>query len=388
MVRRIRHRIQNLSLSMSILRCCIQIPGLAMAGGLAALSIWVCNSVSQTVLGYFKSPVSPVMVAITVGLLVSNAVALPSWMTPGLGFAVKKVLRLGIIMLGIRLSILDVLKLGAVGVPVVLACVSGALLLTGFLSRRMAVPERLGTLIGVGTSICGVSAIVAASASIDADEEEVAYAIGIITIFGLLATLTYPYLANVLFAGDAAKAGLFLGTSVHDTSQVAGAAAAYADVYASPQVLDIAIVTKLVRNVFMVGVIPLMAIYYARQSGEVSKKGTRIGRLLPVFVLGFLGVAILRSIGDLGLRGGSRALGLWNTASWDMLISGVKNWATNFLVVALAAVGLSTRFRTLSKLGSRPFLTGLAAAILVGAISYVAVTVLALAVDTGNLGSP
>ena len=113
-----------------------------------------------------------------------------------------------------------------------------------------------------------------------------------------------------------------------------------------------------------------------------------IRRLLPVFVLGFLSVAILRSIGDLGLRGGGRAVGLWNTASWDAMIGGVKQWATSFLVVAQAAVGLNTRIRTLARLGVRPFLTGLGAAVLVGVISYAAVTLLGLFVETGSLGVP
>jgi len=385
MARRLWHRIEKSLLGLKISRAYALIPGLALASALAALSIWGCNA---AILANSQVPVSPVMVAILLGLLVGNSVLLPSWMIPGLRFAVKKVLRLGIIMLGIRLSILDVLKLGAIGIPVVLACVSGALFLTDYLGRRMGIPRKLATLIGVGTSICGVSAILAAAPSIGADEEEVAYAIGIITLFGLLATLIYPYLANVLFIGDVSKVGLFLGTSVHDTSQVTGAAALYSDIYASPEVLDIAIVTKLVRNVFMIGVIPLMSVYYSRLSGDARGRRMGIRRLLPVFVLGFLSVAILRSIGDLGLRGGGRAVGLWNTASWDAMIGGVKQWATSFLVVALAAVGLNTRIRTLARLGVRPFLTGLGAAVLVGVISYAAVTLLGLFVETGSLGVP
>ena len=110
----------------------------------------------------------------------------------------KKVLRLGIILLGIRLTIFDVFKLGVYGVPIVLssAC-SARCSLPRCINKWLKLPERLGTLIAVGTSICGVSAIVATGPAIDAEDEEVAYAVAVITIFGLVATLVYPYLANV-----------------------------------------------------------------------------------------------------------------------------------------------------------------------------------------------
>jgi len=323
-----------------------------------------------------RAPVSAVMVAILLGLLVGNVFRLPRWVQPGLTFAVKKVLRLGIVLLGIRLSVFDVLRLGAIGIPVVLACVAGAVILTTFLAKRLNIPKRLGTLIGVGTSICGVSAIVAAAPAIDAEEEEVAYAIAVITVFGVLATLAYPYLARILFAGNAAKVGLFLGTSIHDTSQVTGAALVYAEVYMAPLALDTAIVTKLVRNLFMVGVIPVMALHHAYQTDKAMGQRPRLRNLLPVFVLGFLGIAMFRSLGDAGVDLGGQAFGVWDPGTWKSVIEGVKQWAGHFLVVALAGVGLNTHLRKLSRLGSKPFLVGLVAAVLVGAISYVMVTIL------------
>lgn len=383
----LRRPVGTKALGEGLARIGAPIPGLALAIGVAALSIWCCEVIGQAILGGTRLPVSPVMVAILLGLLLGNVVSLPPSTVPGLRFAVKRVLRIGIIMLGVRLSIIDVLKLGVAGLPVVLACVCGALILTTALAHWMRVPKRLGTLIGIGTSICGVSAILAAAPSIEAGEEEVAYAIGVITLFGLLATLLYPYLAYFLFAGNAVRAGLFLGTSVHDTSQVTGAAAIYSDIYASPQAMDTAVITKLVRNVFMVGVIPLMAIRSARQSGKTTGTRTSFRKLLPLFVLGFLGAAVLRSIGDLGLRDGGRAIGLWDATTWTGLIHGIKQWAMHLLVVALAAVGLNTRLRTLVNLGMRPLLTGLGAAILVGVISFVAVTLTGYVVGTGEFGT-
>jgi uncharacterized integral membrane protein (TIGR00698 family) len=355
------------------------LPGLLVAALLAWLSIWLGKFIGVTLLGFDKTPISAVMLAILLGLIIGAVMPLPQVLKPGFKFAVKKVLRLGIIMLGIRLTIFDVFELGAYGVPIVVFCILGALFFTTRMNKWLILPERLGTLIAVGTSICGVSAIVATGPAIDAEEEEVAYAVAVITIFGLLATLVYPYATNVIFAGEPLKVGLFLGTSVHDTSQVVGSAKVYADVFSAPLALDVATVTKLVRNVFMAAVIPFMAFYYARKTagqGEFAGKETNFLKLLPLFVVGFLTLAVIRSIGDAGINAGANAFGLWDSAAWKGIYSFVKTWAGNFLVVALAGVGLSTNFRTFKGLGVKPFLVGLGAALVVGVVSFVAISLL------------
>lgn len=353
------------------------LPGLLAAAILAWGSIWLADFIGTTLMGFSKSPISSVMVAILLGLIIGNVIKLPKQLNPGLDFAVKKVLRLGIILLGVRLSIMDVFKLGALGVPIVVFCIAGALFFTTRINRWLKLPERLGTLIAVGTSICGVSAIVATGPAIDAEEEEVAYAVAVITIFGLLATLVYPYAANLLFAGDAVKVGLFLGTSIHDTSQVTGAALVYSEVFSAPAALDAATVTKLVRNVFMAAVIPLMALYYARRAeGEFGGKKTPISKLLPQFVLGFLALAVIRSIGDAGLNGGGNAFGIWNAAGWKSFYGFFATWAVNLMVVALAGVGLKTQLSIIKGLGIKPFLVGLVAALMVGVVSFIAISLL------------
>ena len=360
------------------------IPGLLVAAPLAWMSIWLSKFVGITLMGFQKSPISAVMTAILLGLIIGNVIRLPASLKPGLTFSVKKVLRLGIILLGIRLSIFDVFKLGALGVPIVMICIVGALVVTTLVNKWLKLPERLGTLIAVGTSICGVSAIVAAGPAIDAEDEEVAYAVAVITIFGSIATLVYPYVAYAIFAGDAVKAGLFLGTSIHDTSQVTGAGLVFADVFSLPRGLDVATVTKLVRNVFMAAVIPFMAYYYARKTAgqhEGAKKEISIAKRMPLFIIGFLGIgflgfAVLRSIGDGGINAGSNAFGLWESAAWEEMFSFIKTWAINFLVVALAGVGLSTRFSAFKGLGIKPFIVGLGAALVVGVISFTAISLL------------
>jgi uncharacterized integral membrane protein (TIGR00698 family) len=353
-------------------------PGLLTAVLLAWLSVWLSNYVGVRLMGFEKTPISAVMMAILLGLIIGNTVPLPESLKPGFTFAVKKVLRVGIILLGIRLSIFDVFRLGALGVPIVLLCILGALFFTTRLNKWLKLPERLGALIAVGTSICGVSAIVATGPAINAKDEEVTYAVSVITIFGIIATLVYPYAANVIFTGDPVKAGLFLGTSIHDTSQVTGAALVFSDVFSLPRSLDVATVTKLVRNVFMVAVIPFMAFYYTRKIAGQGEPEGKIGfaKLLPLFIIGFLACAALRSIGDVGISAGGNAFGLWDSVAWKSIYGFIKDWAVNFLVVALAGVGLSTRFRILKGLGIEPFLVGLGAALIVGVVSFVAISLL------------
>lgn len=354
------------------------LPGILAVSVLAWVSIQLSDYIGEGLMGFEKSPVSPVMLAIILGLLVGGLVRMPTSFTPGISFSVKKVLRLGIILLGIRLTFFDVLQLGAFGVPIVALCIIGALLITTWFNNRLKLPERLGTLIAVGTSICGVTAIVAASPAIDAEEEEAAYAVTVITIFGLFATLVYPYLANSIFAGGAMQVGMFLGTSVHETAQVVGAGQIYADIFSRPIALDVATITKLVRNVFMAAVIPFMAVYYARKAKDEDYQGekTSFTKLFPLFILGFLTMAIIRSIGDAGINAGGLAFGIFDENTWSGIITFIKNWAGIFLVIALAGVGLSTNFRSFRALGVKPFLVGLTASAAVGLISFMAIKLL------------
>ena len=133
---------------------------------------------------------------------------------------------------------------------------TGLIFVTWF-NRKLGLPPRLGTLIAAGTSICGVTAIVSTAPAIDADEREVAYAVANVVAFGLFGMLAYPYLAHAVL-GSSETIGLFLGTAVHDTSQVVGAALTYKQVYDDDIVLRVATVTKLTRNIFLAGVIPLL----------------------------------------------------------------------------------------------------------------------------------
>jgi len=354
------------------------IPGLVVVILLALLSIWLSDLIGKDLMGFEKSPISAVMICLILGLIIRNVFKLPTFLNAGFKFSVKKLLRLGIILLGIRLSIFSVFELGLIGIPIVLICITSAVLITTYLNKKLDQPKRLGTLIAVGTAICGVSAIVATSPVIEAKEEETAYAVAVITVFGLIATVGYPFLVYFLFGGDPVKAGLWLGTSIHDTSQVTGAALVFSDFWNLPRGLDVATITKLVRNVFMILVIPLMSFLYIKnelKSGTESgsdkskvKSKVNIKKLIPVFVIGFLIVSIIRSTGD--------AFGLVGVESWENFIKIVKDFANILFVIALGGVGLSTNFSNFKGLGIKPFLVGLFAALTIGVVSFFSVTLL------------
>lgn len=357
------------------------IPGIALAVGLVTAAIQLTNLMNSA-LGH-RGVISYIMVAILAGILVRNVIGMHRVFNPGISYCLRKLLRLGIIMMGIRLSIYDVLKIGAWGIPIVILSILTGLIVTTYFTRLLKLPERLGMLIAVGTSICGASAIVAMAPGIHAKDEEVSYAIANITVFGLVAMFAYPYLSHLLFPGSTTMVGLFIGTSIHETAQVAGAGLIYDQTFptaSNPTATDAAMVTKLVRNTLMAVVIPLMAYVYNRRG---IKSGTSSGRakinplnLFPMFIIGFIIMAIIRSIGDAGIEGSGQAFAVFSSGLWSDIIHSIKQWSEYILATAMAGVGLGTSLGTVKGLGTRPFYVGLFSATIVGVTSLIAVLIL------------
>jgi uncharacterized integral membrane protein (TIGR00698 family) len=219
-------------------------------------------------------------------------------------------------------------------------------------------------LIAIGTSVCGATAIVATAPVINAKKSEVAYGIANITLFGVIAMIVYPYFAEWYFDNDALKTGLFLGTSIHETSQVAAAGLIYDQQFNSPETLNVATVTKLIRNTFLVILIPLFAFLYNR--GELKGQNYSIISIFPYFVIGFIGMIVVRNIGDQVFTPEDNSYYLWTS-----LIGYLKTLATVFLTMAMAAVGISINLSELRSMGYKPFIVGLIAAITVGFISLI-----------------
>ena len=347
------------------------LPGLILALVLAVTGQLLSEFIGISVMGLPKSPISAIMMAILLGILIRNTVPLPAFFQPGIRFGLVRVLRLGIVLLGIRLSLGQVGAIGLHSLPVIIGCVTAALLLVTYISRKLGLSGRLGTLIAVGTSICGATAIVATAPGIGAHDDEVAYAVACITLFGVIAMLVYPFAAHWFFAGDAFASGLFLGTSVHETAQVAGAGLVYQQFYNDPETLNVATVAKLVRNLGMLIVIPLMCILYHRNS-TVEGKAPKWWTMIPLFVVGFACMSLIRTVGDMG----DQAFGLIDPERWKMIVGYIKKTAEICLAIAMAAVGLGTSIKGLKAIGIKPLAVGLFSALLVGGVSATLISVL------------
>jgi uncharacterized integral membrane protein (TIGR00698 family) len=333
---------------------------LVVAGG--HLSGWINGWIAGG-----AEAISPIVVAIIAGIVVRQVVPLPAEYDTGLQFCVGFGLRLGIVLLGLRLSLAVAVAIGATALPLVILCIGSALLVVTWLGRLLGLPPRLGALIAVGTSICGVSAVLATGPAINARRDEISYAATCVSLFGLITLLIYPWLAHFLFA-DPGQVGLFLGTAIHDTSQVAGAALAYEQRYDAPLALSTATVTKLLRNLFMIVVIPLVTLWLA---GAEPDRGRRRKFHVPGFILLFMVMVALRSLGDLAMP----HLPAGGEAAWKAWLAHSTWLAGGCLALAMAGLGLSTDVSRFRHLGFKPLVVGFVAAATVGIVSILLIRI-------------
>lgn len=348
------------------------IPGLILTIILAILSQNISNFVGIKLLNFTKSPISSVMVVVILGILLKNTTKLSNIFSTGIQFSVKKLLKLGIILLGIRLNLGEIFEIGFESIFLVSINIVIALSLISFLVNKFNINNKLGTLIGVGTAICGVTAIVTVGPLIDAEEDQTAYSIAVISIFGLMATIIYPYIAHSIFPLDPTLAGIFLGSSIHDTSQVTGAALIYAETFDSIRALDAATVTKLIRNISMVFVIPYISWKHNKTiviDSVNEKKGIAWLKHIPTFVIWFVGFSILRWIGDVQLSNQNFALWIFNANNWELLIQSLLSVSKFLMLMALAGVGLNTQLKKLAGTGIKPLLIGFISASVIGLFS-------------------
>ena len=340
--------------------------GVCLATIIAIIATLFNESIAALV-GFDKSPVSTIIVAILLGMLVGNLVKLPATFNNGFEFSLKWILRTGIVLLGIRLSLIDVVKFASSALPLIIVCISLTLIATYFITRKFAVDSKFAFLTAIGTSICGVTAIVACAPLINANREQTSYAIANITIFGVMAMLLYPSLATVMLE-NSLQIGYFLGTSIHETSQVAGAGLIYVQQYGGETVLDVATVTKLLRNTFMLLLIPVIAYTYHRTTQEQGGK-VKLLNIFPFFIIGFLLMSVLRSTGDNLIASSGQWLFL-DADSWQAMVRLVKQVSGIFLTIAMACVGLSTNLGNMIALGLKPFYIGLTIAMITGISSF------------------
>ncbi len=338
------------------------LPGIILAFILYSLSQGFNNIIGIELLGYSKSPISTAMIAIILGIFFGNFFKIRDSFQKGLDFTREYILKLGIICLGIQLKPFEFLDFGKIAIPLILICIISVLIVIKLLIKKLKIQTRMAYLISIGSTVCGTTAIMATAPVIKASKNEVSYAIANITLFGILSMLLYPYFANFYFDGNSLFAGLFLGTAIHETSQVAAAGLIYDQQFNSPETLNIATVTKLIRNTFLIVMIPLFAFLYNR--GQTKEKNYSIISIFPYFVLGFIGMIILRNIGD----------EVFSTKNnWTEVINLIEDSSKIFLTMAMAAIGLSTNLKDIKNMGYKPFIVGFAAMITVGIVSILTI---------------
>ena len=342
----------------------VVIPGIILAFVLYSLSQGFNNIIGIELLGYDKSPISTAMIAILLGIFFGNFFQIRDSFQKGLDFSREYILKLGIICLGIQLKPFEFLDFSKIAIPLIIICIICVLLVIKLLIKKLKIPTRMAYLISIGSTVCGTTAIMATAPVIKASKNEVSYAIANITLFGILSMLIYPYFANLYFDGDPLLIGLFLGTSIHETSQVAAAGLIYDQQFNSPETLNIATVTKLIRNTFLIIMIPLFAILYNR--GKTKEKSYSIISIFPYFVLGFVGMIILRNLGDEIFVNN-------NKDNWIEIINFIKILSKIFLTMAMAAIGLSTNLKDIRNMGYKPFVVGFVAMITVGIICIITI---------------
>ncbi|WP_266171478.1 YeiH family protein [Dyella subtropica] len=303
-------------------------PGLLLATGIALLALG---------LGRVAPLVGGPVFGIVLGILVRNLVAPSGQFTPGIQFAGKQVLQWSIIALGFGLSLAQVAKTGLESLSVTLVTMTVAFLAAWGLGRALKVHDKLKILIGVGTAICGGSAIAAVTPIIKPDEHDTAFAISTIFLFNLVAVLLFPLLGHVLHLSDLGF-GLWAGTAINDTSSVVAAGYSF-----SKEAGDYATIVKLTRATLIIPICLALAFAVAWREKKQGSSDFSLRKIFPWFILWFL------------VASGVRTAGLVPTA-----IQPAIHMAAEFLIiVALTAIGLSANLRRMASTGARPILLGL-----------------------------
>ena len=239
-------------------------------------------------------PVFGILAGMLITLLLKDKTQFQS----GITFVSKKVLQYAVILLGFGLNLSVILETGKQSLPIILATISTSLIIAYVLHRIMHVPGKISTLVGVGSSICGGSAIAATAPVIDADDEEVAQAISVIFFFNMLAALFFPALGALLgFSTTSGEAfGIFAGTAVNDTSSVTAAASTWDSLYQlGTQTLDKAVTVKLTRTLAIIPITLVLAFVRTRKAGSEGKK-VEFKKIFPMFILYFVLASIITTI--------------------------------------------------------------------------------------------
>ena len=285
----------------------------------------------------------------------------------GVTYTSKKVLQYAVILLGFGLNLSQIAKVGAQSLPIICSTIATSLLIAFLLCRLLRTPANISILVGVGSSICGGSAIAATAPVIGADDEEIAQAISVIFLFNVLAALTFPTLGGAIGLTNEGF-GLFAGTAVNDTSSVTAAASTWDTLHGTNgAVLEHATIVKLTRTL---AIIPITLVLALRQACRAGREGSAAGefslrKVFPTFILFFVLASVITTVST--MAGADAAM-----------FRPLKELSKFLIIMAMAAIGLNTDLVKLVRTGGKPILTGLCCWVGIACVSLAMQRVLGL----------
>lgn len=310
----------------------------------------LCIAVPSWFLGKQFPIIGGAVIAIIAGMIVTIFLKNKTPFEAGVKFTSKKILQWAVILLGFGLNLSVILQTGKQSLPIIVSTIAASLIIAFVLYKVMHIPAKISTLIGVGSSICGGSAIAATAPVIDADDEEVAQAISVIFFFNVLAAIVFPTFGKLIgFSTISGEAfGIFAGTAVNDTSSVTAAASTWDNMWGlGSATLDTAVTVKLTRTLAIIPITLALAFLRTRREKAEGTEGKKVSlkQIFPMFILYFIAASIITTIAvSCGVDSG--------------VFSPVKELSKFFIVLAMAAIGLNTDIVKLVKTGGKPIVMG------------------------------
>ena len=322
-------------------------------------------AIPSCILGKMFPVIGGPVFAILIGMVLALVVKKKEPFEGGVKFTSKKILQYAVVLLGFGMNLEVVMETGKQSLPIIICTITTSLVIAFVLHRVMHIPEKISTLVGVGSSICGGSAIAATAPVIDADEEEVAQAISVIFFFNVIAAVLFPVLGSALGfdTTGGGSFGLFAGTAINDTSSVTAAASTWDSMWnLGSETLNTAVTVKLTRTLAIIPITLVLSLIRARSA---SKAGTAdssankfsLKRAFPMFILYFIIAAIITTV--------CMSMGV----SADVFAP-LKELSKFFIIMAMAAIGLNSNVVKLIKSGGKP--------LLLGACCWVGITIVSL----------
>lgn len=319
-----------------------------MKDKLKGLLLCLVIAVPAWLLGRKFAVVGGPVIAILLGMVVGMVLKNRAPFEPGIKFTSKKILQWAVILLGFGLNLGVIARTGLQSLPIILSTITTSLVVAYAMCRLLHIPSKISTLIGVGSSICGGSAIAATAPVIDASDEEVAQAISVIFFYNVIAALIFPLMGTLIgFSTTSGEAfGIFAGTAVNDTSSVTAAASTWDSMWGlGSQTLDKAVTVKLTRTLAIIPITLVLALVQAKKSGGDGAQRVSIKKVFPMFILYFVLASVVTTIATaLGVPSG--------------VFTPLKELSKFMIVLAMTAIGLNTNPVKLIRSGAKPLLLG------------------------------